>query len=222
MLSLQARADVPDANRELERLRGFADHEKENREFNQERLSGTAEIKKQQQVRESQQAGLVREYKIWKATEGHTAGEDSPEYREDMKERAREHQESDEARQNYSAREKKFHNEIEQKRPFKECQEYDICGAPVATSVPQKERLLYGNKPDYLTAKLSITGGGNSGSSGSSNNDNDYAPPAPPMGNTGGPEFYEPEIPPPPPPPMPDGGGFDDQVPPPIFDDPGF
>lgn len=222
MLSSAVMADVPDVNHELERLKGFAEHQKENQEFNQERLSGLADLKKSKKDSDQDQEKAIREYKVWKAHDGRTADENSPEYREDLKAKIEERRESITDRENYAKQEEKFRQELDRKRPIRECQEYEVCEGQIpeakteAKLIPQKNRLLYGNKPDYLSAKLSMSGAG-SGGGGPSGTINDYVPPAPPAG----PEFYEPEIPPPPPPPIPEGG-FDDQIPPPVFDEPGF
>src|SRR6185312_7959994 len=122
LLLQQAHADVPDVNHELERLRGFAEQEKEDREFNQERLLGVSEAKKNRQDWEKKQAASLPGYKLWKANEGHTPGENSPEYREDLKARTLSHQESAEDRLKYAAQELKFRQELARKRPLKECQ----------------------------------------------------------------------------------------------------
>jgi hypothetical protein len=220
-----ARAEVPDLNHELERLQGFPEHQKEKREFETERLSGLKDFKQLQKTEESGQAAAIQEYKVWKATKGKTPDENSPEYREDQSEKKQDNRAWEEDRRRYSQRREEFRREIQRKRPLPECAEYDVCRPPHDTQVsanearvPQKDRLLYGNKPEYLNGKLNLTGGTNSSAGSPVNNqppENDFVPPAPPPGN--GPEFYEPAEPPPPP--MPEGG-FDDQVPPPVFDEP--
>lgn len=219
-----ASADVADVNWELNRQQGFNEYEKQNTEFNKERLSGLAEAKKDREDWEKKNSGAIGQYKLWKEHEGRTPDENSPEYREDLKERTEDHLQHEKDRERYAQFESRNHQELLKVHPLKECREYDLCDYNLGDKqfdslrVPQKDRLLYGNKPLYMAGGATKSGVSESFSRGGNGGTEFAPPPATPSG----PEFYEPEVPPPPPPPVMPEGGFDEQIPPPIFDEPGY
>jgi hypothetical protein len=217
---------------EIQRLKGFAEHQSEEKQFDRERQKGEAEFLEEQEQWERQRQLDLVEFKKEKAAS--VMKDDGPEFKQDQKEKARWDKEYEANREAYIKELKSFDRKsypdlvsektelgLDQTRP-----RYDL-----------KKRVLYGATSKYgkssgaSSGPVSFSPGSNYGNSGSgnssfpppptfddfNNNDNGYVP-APNMSDGYG-DDIPPPPPPPPPMPFPDGGGdfnnFNNEIPPP-------
>lgn len=208
---------------EEQRLQGFAEHQRKNTKFSEERERFAEEVAKKRQQWEDEIEKSVDDYKAWKARQAKRVDENSPEYEQDRQMKRNVEQQLEDFRVDYVQRRDLKLRAKNNNVKLTEEQEYGLDEPVLRADI--KKRVLYGAKSPWT--KGPVTSGGGGGSSPAPNLGGDYTPPpAPPPTDfggppSGGPEYYEPDIPPPPPPP-PDPGGFDEPIPPPIFDDPEF
>jgi len=198
---------------EEERLKGFAQHNQRNQEFDRIRLSGANEIKKKREAWQEHISKSVEEYKASKQKQAKTVDESSPEYKVDFEQKKKVDQAYEETRKQYIKQRDAQRARRKVTIKLSEEEEYGLNEVGLRADI--KKRALYGGQTGFK----SIRGRGAGISSGNTDFASPPPPPNPPEFNPPPPqppEFFEPEIPPPPPP------EFDEPIPPPVFDDPDF
>lgn len=198
---------------EEQRLSGFTEHNRANREADRARESGAAEVKDARSEWDQHLQNAVKDYKKWKARQAQGLDEKSPEYRLEKQNQLKEIKESEENQARYVRERNRRLAKQKSNILLTEEQEYHLDEVPDRAEI--KNRTLFGGKPSWLKDSKS-SGTALSGSGSTPTPDYSSAPPPPPPSE---PSFYEPEIPPPPPP---DFGGFDDPPPPMPFDEPEY
>ena len=217
--SLQVRAqDFSPVFTEEQRLMGFAEHNRTNRDSDQLRSLGTGEVKKDRLQWEEQLKKSVNEYKEWKQRQAQSLDEKSPEYKAEKKYQHQQIKEHEQFRTDYVRERDRQLAKRKSHVLLTEEHEYKLDEVVVRADV--KDRALYGGKVSWLKNVKNLgESPGKGGSGGSTSSAPDFGAPPPSPTPSSGPDFYEPEIPPPPPP---EPGSFDESIPPPIFDDPEF
>ncbi len=195
---------------ELERLRGFAQHNQGNQEFDRKRLQDVDEIKKKRQQWEETLQQAVSEHKAAKQKQAQALTETSPEYQNDLAEKRKKDSELEQARIEYI---KQRNAQKAQRQSTVHLSEEEELGLNLqAERVDPAKRHYSGGRP---------SSSGRSSSPGNADFNtppSDYLPPPPPPPPPPLPEFYESDGPAPIPPPP----EFDEPIPPPVFDDPDF
>lgn len=212
---------------EIIRLRGFAEHQKQDKQFDKARRSGEKAFLEEEDQWESARRKAASEYK--KQAKRSEMPDDGPEAKADEREKlaqAREYQKLQEA---YA----KSHKEFDRANYPDLVSEATELGLNQERPRYDFQKRMAGNKPGGSSS--SSSGGSSSGRFGGGNRNNGSSFPPPPtsfddFGDGGyaapNPEDYG-DVPPPPPPPFPSddfpGGGFNDDgyippPPPPPFD----
>jgi hypothetical protein len=197
---------------ESQRLKGFQEKQKANKNFDKARESGAADVRKSKAKWDEQQKKAIIQHQIDRKKQKKSVDDTGPEYKADREVRYKKWEAQQARQRQYSEQRKRAREKAEAVKLSPET-EYGL-DQDKDRADPEK-RSLYGKTNWMSKFKLGTTGsGGPTGSSGGSYVPPSYsesAPPPPPA-----PEFFEPDIPPPPPPPM---GDFDEIPPPPIIDD---
>lgn len=216
---------------EIQRLKGFAEHQTEQKQFDRGRDRGEQEFLEESEQWERQRQQDLSEYRKSKKAAERGADIEGPDALEDARVKRAIAAEREEARQAYSKKVLKFDRD-NQKGLVSEIEELDVMSN--RPRYAQKGRVLYGAHAKYSQPKP-VGGSSNSGfnspppASFNNNNSSPFPPPpsfdefndsggftpAPNMDNFGD------DFPPPPPPPLmePDG---DFDFPPPTGEDFGF
>jgi hypothetical protein len=194
-----------------QRLRGFYQHHRDAKEFDQDRLSGLDEVKEDRAAWDEMMRKSMPRFRQEKAQEAAPLDEKSAAYKRKLRDRQEEWLYMEELRERYVKARNAAAASKRRTVKLSEEQEFDLHmdWKPVA----QKNRALYSNDKKFSFHAAQAD----------SNPSNIYEPPPPPMPPPPPPpgDYYEPEIPPPPPPF--DPGGMDNfPPPPPIFDEPEF
>lgn len=212
-VSVGAQARVVNSKTDLERLRGFFDHEKLGKKFDQKRLSDIDQARKERVLWDKQQQKSLAEYKKNSSDRIRRLGDESKEYQSDLNFRIKQMQKHDKLRRQF-VDDRNQHRNLEQAHiNLSELKELDL--------IETRPRVEFKNRT--LIAGAGTLGAGSGRFSGSAQGSAGIAPPpefsSPPPPPP--PDFFDAEPPPPPPPPMDSvfPGGFDDTIPPPIFDD---
>ncbi|GIL17430.1 MAG: hypothetical protein BroJett040_11810 [Oligoflexia bacterium] len=193
------------------RIQGYQDYLETNDRLEKKRNSDIQQLKEWREAWSQIQKKALEKYKIEKSKQAATLDEASPEYREYIMSKIREHEAAEWARSHYV--EKRNKKRLENRRQVQLSEEQELALLPETDRVEWKKRTLFGAK---------LAGSGRSSKSGG---DFSSPPPPPPSSfppSSSPPEFYEPldEIPPPPVEPgFFDDGGAPPPPPPPLFDE---
>lgn len=198
---------------EEQRLLGFAQHNRVNRDSDRTREAGAAEIKRKKTEWDQHLQDAVKDYKEWKKRQAQSLDEKSSEYRLEKENQRQQIKASEEAQASYVRERNRRLAKQKTRVLLTEEQEYHL--DEVVDRAEIKNRTLFGGQAPWLKDMKPSEPGSSSGVSAPSAPSYSGSPPPPPPPNEA--NFYEPEIPPPPPP-MP-FDGFDEPPPPMPFDE---
>ena len=198
------------------RLGGFKDQQKENKDFDRQRMSDVGDIKKQRAAWEKKRNDDIAAYKKLKARQAEELSEKNAPYKENKQDFKKYDEDLEKARKKYISE-----RDAERRRVRK-------LGVSEADEYGLNEPFVRANREGRKVMNANGLGSGGAGSDARSSTpsfapayqppgdfggtpDFEPPPPPPPM-NTGAPEFFEPESIPG----IPPTDSFDEPIPPPI------